>query len=342
MPEKQYGMNRRIKRTAPRSSGPFGAIWRFGRQRFTVMLVPHTEKRTLHFQVSLFTLFFLGIVFFGLMTGFFWFSLDFSGKEMQLASRSRDLAETEASLDVIRSEVGGLVTSAGAFHDSLRSTMDILGLEEAETDPLAGGGDLASLFSVEQSDGNTLAEVADIQTLRKSMDASVASLQDIGVVLSSQKDLLSDIPTIWPLQEVKGWVTQVFGPAIHPFGKYWYLHRGVDLAFGYGVKLVATANGKVIRKEYDKNGFGYFVDIQHKYGFKTRYAHMQRQLVEVGQEVSQGDVIGLMGNSGMSTGPHVHYEVMIGTQLVDPIKFLNMSSTEGALQNLTTSVQRYQ
>ncbi len=107
-------------------------------------------------------------------------------------------------------------------------------------------------------------------------------------------------------------------------------HRGIDLAFGYGVPIMATANGKVVKKEYDPNGFGYYIDIQHNYGFKTRYAHMQRQLVDVGQTVSQGEVIGTMGNSGMSTGPHVHYEVMIGTQLVDPIKFLNMANPDGS------------
>ncbi|MDF1567598.1 MAG: M23 family metallopeptidase, partial [Spirochaetaceae bacterium] len=170
----------------------------------------------------------------------------------------------------------------------------------------------------------------------------VSELEDIGLVLAGQKDLLSDIPTIWPLQGVRGWVTQVFGPSIHPFGKYWYLHRGVDLAFGYGVPIMATADGKVVKKEFDPNGFGYYVDIQHRYGFKTRYAHMQRQLVDVGQTISQGDVIGTMGSSGQSTGPHLHYEVMIGTQLVDPIKFLNMTNPDGSLQNITTSLQRYQ
>ncbi len=342
VPDSKSGRNRQPRRTGRKTGGFPGSLWRFGRQKFTIMLVPHTEKRTVHFQISLFTMFFMGILFLGLLAGFFWFSLDFSGKEVLLASRSRDLVVTEASLDIIRDEVGQLVSSAGAFRNSLDDTMEILGLEGAVTDPATGGGDLASLFAVEQADGNTLAEVTDLQSLRVSLDDSVSSLEDIGLVLSSQKDLLSDIPTIWPLQGVRGWVTQVFGPSIHPFGKYWYLHRGIDLAFGYGVPIMATANGKVVKKEYDPNGFGYYIDVQHNYGFKTRYAHMQRQLVDVGQTVSQGEVIGTMGNSGMSTGPHVHYEVMIGTQLVDPIKFLNMANPDGSLQNITTTLQRYQ
>jgi murein DD-endopeptidase MepM/ murein hydrolase activator NlpD len=341
VPDLKPGKNRNTRRPGKAAGGFPGALWRFGRQKFTVMLVPHTEKRTIHFQVSLFSMFFIALMFLGLLAGFFWFSLDFSGKEVLLASKSKDLLETEASLDIIRDEVGQLVSSAGAFKDSLADTMEILGLEGSAVDPAAGGGDLSSLFAVEQTDGNTLAEVADLQALKVSLDDSISSLEDIGMVLSSQKDLLSDIPTIWPLKGVRGWVTQAFGPNIHPFGKYWYLHRGVDLAFGYGVPIMATANGKIIKKDFDANGFGNYLDIQHKYGFKTRYAHMQRQFVEVGQTVSQGEVIGTMGSTGQSTGPHLHYEVMIGTQLVDPIKFLKMANPD-RLENITTSLQRYQ
>ena len=187
----------------------------------------------------------MGLLFFGLLAGFFWFSLDFSGKEVLLASRSSDLAETEASLDIIRDEVGQLVSSAGAFRQSLDKTMDVLGLESVASNPTTGGGgDLASLFAVEQTDGNTLAEVGDLQSLRVSLNESVTTLEDIGVVLSSQKDLLSDIPTIWPLKGVRGWVTQVFGPSIHPFGKILVSPSGC----GSGVRLRCSHHGRGERK----------------------------------------------------------------------------------------------
>jgi murein DD-endopeptidase MepM/ murein hydrolase activator NlpD len=336
-PEKKI-KNTRIKK----SSGKFpGSLLNFGRQKFTIMIVPHSEKKTVHFQISLLSLFFLGFLFIGLLAGFFWFTLDFSDKQVLIASQTKDLAETNANLDIIRDEVGELVSSADVFQDTLKQTLDILGIDaDGGTSGNNGGGDLADLFNIEKSDGTSLAEVNELKTLKTSLDQSVSSLENIGIVLSSQKDLLSDIPTIWPLKGVRGWITQVFGPSINPFGKNWYLHRGVDLAFGYGVPIMATANGKVIKKDFDAHGFGYYLIIQHKYGFKTLYGHLQRQLVDVGQEVSQGDVIGLMGSSGRSTGPHLHYEVHIGTQLVDPIKFLNMGSVD--LSNIVPSLQRYQ
>lgn len=325
----------------PVHGGFLGTIWRFFGQKFTVMLIPHTEKRPVNLHISLLALLVVFLLFIGLLVGFFWFSLDFSGKDALLATQSQNLSIAEASLDIMREEVGQLISSAERFRISLKKTVEILGIEDNTVDSTAvGGGDLASLLSVEQADVNASADVADLQKLRVSLDSSVGNLEDIGRVLSGQKDLLSDIPTIWPLKDVRGWVTQVFGPSIHPFGYYWYLHRGVDMAFGYGVPILATANGKVVKKDFDTNGFGYYIDVQHGYGFKTRYAHLQRQLVEVGQQVTQGEIIGTMGNSGLSTGPHLHYEVMIGTQLVDPIKFLNM--TDNTMGNYTSNLKRYQ
>ena len=336
------GRIRKSRRFGGMLSGVFAALRRLGRQKFTIMLVPHSEKRTIHFQLSLFSMAVLMLIFFALFTGFFWFSLDFSAKEALLAARSRDLAESEASLDIIRSEVGTLVSSAANFQNSLDQTMNILGLREASADPAAsGGGDLSSLFTFEQSQGDTMAEVGDLKALRAALDDSVVRLEDMGLVLSNQKNLLSDIPTVWPLKGVRGVVTQVFGPSIHPFYSVWYLHRGLDLSYFLGTPIAATANGTVVRKGSEPTGFGFYIDIQHKYGFKTRYAHLQRRLVEVGQRVSQGEVIGTMGSTGQSTGPHLHYEVMIGTQLVDPIKFLNMTNAAESLNNVAPALLRF-
>lgn len=341
MPNLRSGKNRKSRQ--PGNKGVFGTIWNTGRQKYTIMLIPHSEKQTIHFQVSLFTVFFVGIILLGLLTGFFWISLDFSDKEVLLASQSRDLSKTEASLDLVRDEVGQLVVSTDIFKKSVNSTMGILGLDENADNPVTHGGDLSSLFSIEQSGQDTLTEIAEIRTLRTTLENSTATLEDIGLVMAGQKELLSDIPTSWPLKGVNGWATQVFGPSIHPIRKHWYLHRGLDLAFLYGTPIVSTANGKVVKLDYDSQGFGLYIDIQHNYGFKTRYAHLQRQLVELGQVVSQGDVIGTMGNSGQSTGAHLHYEVMIGTQLVDPVKFLNMAKSNAApMQKVISQLQRYQ
>ena len=187
-------------------------------------------------------------------------------------------------------------------------------------------GDLASLLSLEEVSDGSLREVNDLRGLRSYLERSMFPLTDLSNVLEAQKDLLVDIPTLWPLRGVRGVITHRFGTAEHPFTGQWYLHRGLDIAHRTGTPIVATANGKITRVDYDARGFGNFVDIRHKYGFSTRYAHMSRTYVTKGQDVLRGQVIGAMGSTGLSTGPHVHYEVWIGTQLVDPEKYLNISS----------------
>ena len=96
-------------------------------------------------------------MFIGLLVGFFWFSLDFSGKDALLATQSQNLSIAEASLDIMREEVGQLISSAERFRISLKKTVEILGIEDNTTDSTAvGGGDLASLLSVEQADINCI------------------------------------------------------------------------------------------------------------------------------------------------------------------------------------------
>jgi len=307
------------------------------------MLIPHSEKKVFNFQISLFALSFISVLLVSLVATFVWLTADFSGTTDLLASRSRDLENTEASLEILRDEVNNLINSTETFQNTLVQTMDTLGLEAAARDGMMSrGGDLTSFFNVEQSEQGSLNETVEIQKLKTALDQSVSSLDEIGRILNSQKNLLSDIPTLWPLKGVQGYVTNLFGPSIHPFTGQWYLHKGLDLAYGYGVPIVASANGKVQEVDHEEMGFGNYVVIRHKYGFYTKYAHMQRMYVKPGQEVSQGDVIGTMGNTGLSTGPHLHYEVRIGAQVVDPVKYINMTSDNDVSNRLIRSLQKYQ
>ena len=324
------------------SKGFWGRFIQSGRQKITIMLIPHSEKRVFNFQISLFALSFVSVLLVSLVVTFIWLTADFSGTNDMLASRSRDLEYSEASLEILRNEVSDLINSTDNFQNTLSRTMGSLGLETAVREGMvADGGDLSSFFNVEQSESGSLSETIELQKLKTSLDNSIGSLDEIGQVLNRQKELLSDIPSLWPLKGVQGHVTAVFGPSIHPFTGQWYLHKGLDLAYGYGVPIVATANGKVVERDSDEKGYGNYLVIRHKYGFYTKYAHLQRIYVTAGQEVSQGDVIGTMGNTGLSTGPHLHYEVRIGAQVVDPTKYLNMTDKSDVFTRVTRNLQKY-
>jgi murein DD-endopeptidase MepM/ murein hydrolase activator NlpD len=114
----------------------------------------------------------------------------------------------------------------------------------------------------------------------------------------------------------------------NPFTGLYYIHKGIDIStYRQGDPIVATADGQVVTVDFDAGGFGNNVIIRHKHGFYTRYAHMLSFTVRVGQRVQQGEVIGYIGNTGLSTGPHLHYEVHIGSDVVDPYKYITIRSS---------------
>ena len=117
---------------------------------------------------------------------------------------------------------------------------------------------------------------------------------------------------------VSGRVTSGFGERFHPILGYARMHKGVDLAASYGAPIAAAAPGKVIAAGW-AGGYGREVVIVHGGGIQTRYGHMSRLAAAVGQTVSQGQVIGYVGSSGLSTGPHVHYEVLKNGRPVNPM-----------------------
>ncbi|WP_028975163.1 M23 family metallopeptidase [Spirochaeta cellobiosiphila] len=312
--------------------GAFNIFKRFrgrGQGKYTVMLIPHTEKKPFNFQISLFALIFTGAFLMVVVGGFLFYSTKITGVAQTLSEKVTDLQSSETNMEVLRKEIGDLKKSAEGFEDSLSQTLSVLGLQSDSNndDSRVPLGDLSYFLGIDNVEQGSMAEVSDLRSLSAYMEGASKPIEEIGKVLSAQKDLLVDIPTMWPVQNGIGYVTAEFGPAVHPFTGAWYLHKGIDIAYRPGTPLVATANGKVIEAGYDRTGYGNYVLIRHKYGFYTKYAHMNRILVTKGQDVHRGQVIGLLGSTGMATGPHTHYEIHLGTQVVDPRKYMNISTT---------------
>ena len=117
------------------------------------------------------------------------------------------------------------------------------------------------------------------------------------------------------------WVTSKFGTRIDPFKKTKAVHKGIDLASMTGNNIRTQAAGRVTRAEFVK-GYGLMVEIDHGNGFKTKYAHMNSMNVQKGDTVEKGDVVGEVGSTGRSTGPHLHYEILYRGVPVDPMPFM--------------------
>jgi len=126
---------------------------------------------------------------------------------------------------------------------------------------------------------------------------------------------------LWPSAD-SYYVTSLFGPRLHPILGYTRNHNGVDIGASYGTKIYASDGGIVVTSE-ESYSYGNYVMIAHGNGRYTLYAHMSQRLVKVDDVVSQGDVIGLVGSTGYSTGPHLHFEVYENDTRVDPLQFFS-------------------
>ncbi len=145
---------------------------------------------------------------------------------------------------------------------------------------------------------------------------SIIEFQQIADSLQLTIDELSDYPVISPIKK-SGRISSGFGMRKHPCYKRRKFHTGIDIPQVKGTPVYATGNGIVIGKGYNV-GYGYFIEIQHGGGFRSFYAHLNRILVNVGERVSITQQIGSVGNTGVTTGSHLHYEVRKGKRYLNP------------------------
>lgn len=160
-----------------------------------------------------------------------------------------------------------------------------------------------------------------MQLQLEALQRSTQSLIDGREQLAARLEYLAHRPTGWPVDGAE--ITDEYGPRWSPFGGGYQFHDGIDLGQDYGAPIYATGAGTVVYADWLAGGYGKCVIIDHGYGYRTLYGHLQDWNVTVGQEVVRGDLIGWVGSTGLSTGPHVHYEVQLNGVAVDPAPYLN-------------------
>jgi murein DD-endopeptidase MepM/ murein hydrolase activator NlpD len=146
-------------------------------------------------------------------------------------------------------------------------------------------------------------------------ERSLSELQDF---LHAQRSIAAVTPSIWP---VRGWVTSEFGLRTNPFGRRAEFHTAIDIATKLGAPIEAPADG-IVKNVEKRPDTGLMIQIEHGRGIQTLYAHLFRTAVSKGQVVKRGEVIGYVGNSGRSTGAHLHYAVSLNGVYVNPRKYL--------------------
>lgn len=160
---------------------------------------------------------------------------------------------------------------------------------------------------------------SDILHLAQEATDQENSFKELLDFFQKQKMMQAARPTFWP---VRGWVTSEFGYRLSPFTNEREFHQGIDVAAGFGARIVAPADGMVTEASYHSD-LGNAVKIDNGYGITTCFGHLSRIAVTVGAKLKKGDIIGYIGSTGRSTGPHLHYSVSLKGASVNPRKYLH-------------------
>ena len=157
-----------------------------------------------------------------------------------------------------------------------------------------------------------------IDWLEKEAASQEQVLQELSEAAERKSARWAATPSIWP---VKGWITSGFGPRVSPFTEKPTWHDGLDIGAAANAPVQAPAQGRVTSVGFDPK-LGNMVKLDHGFGIETLYGHLAKPLVKEGQRVKRGDVVGLVGSSGLATGPHLHYMVKVNGQALDPYKYI--------------------
>jgi murein DD-endopeptidase MepM/ murein hydrolase activator NlpD len=166
--------------------------------------------------------------------------------------------------------------------------------------------------------GSAAAPESTIGVLRGVLNVIDAQVSSVRSAVERQQLLANATPSIWP---TTGWLTSSFGGRVDPFTGGRDYHAGLDISADKGKPVRATADGTIHESGYNGN-YGNMVLVGHRFGLSTRYGHLSRLAVTRGQFVRRGEVIGYVGSTGRSTSPHLHYEVLLNGQAINPLRFL--------------------
>jgi len=189
------------------------------------------------------------------------------------------------------------------------------------------------------SNGELMIETAKrINRVAKQMYIQSRSYDEVAKMVKDKAKLLSSIPAIQPISNKElNRIGSGFGYRIDPIYKTVKMHEGIDFTAPMRTEIYATGNGRVVEVERLHRGYGNMIVIDHGYGYRTLYAHLSKFNVRPGQQVKRGEIIGFVGNTGKSTAPHLHYEVIKDGTKVNPINFFYNDISASQYEQLITN-----
>jgi len=266
-----------------------------------------------------------------------------SPKEKQL---KREVTTMKLQYSLMNQKMGQM----NSILDGLQDRDDNIYREIFEADPIpnsvregyyGGVNKFESLENYKNSD-LMIASAIQLEKIRKELYIQSKSYDEIWTMLKNKEKMLAALPAIQPIanKDLKR-MASGFNYRIDPYYKIRKFHWGMDFSSPRGTDIYVTGNGVVIKAKYARNGYGSHVIVDHGYGYQTLYAHMSKIKVSKGDKVLRGDVLGLVGSTGKSVAPHLHYEVIKDGRKINPVNFFYNDLTPTEYEQMLELANRH-
>ena len=302
------------------------------RKFFTLMWVPHSAGTVRHLAISQFT-FSLSLLGFGLaIVILFFFFIDYS----QMKNKLVRLNELERINQIQAEKIFSLAEKIKDFNQTMQRLQELeqrirslagVGGSKINEQKLGRGGPRYYLPLKEKVDVDAKGPVSfkligkieeNVEALKAEAEIREAGFGEVEKVILKKRDLFASTPNIFPVQ---GWISSGYGWRKNPFSKRREFHQALDLVAPWGTPVKAAAQGRVVYAGWRK-AYGITVEMKDGHEYSTVYGHLSRILVKKGTWVEKGEIIGRVGSSGHSTGPHLHFEVWFRGKTIDPLNLM--------------------
>ena len=295
---------------------------------FTIFVLPSDSSKARKYRISirLFRAARVSLVVLFLLGSYL--VVDYSSVRFKISELNRFRQENTSQKIELQSfsarinELEDRLSRLNVFDKKLRIMANLEDPASSKGGPMGMGGappDEDYFLSTGDKKGELVKRMhSDLASLEVEANFQERSFTELQEFFLKQSSILSSTPSIWP---ARGWLTSAYGKRRDPFTGRLQSHNGLDIANRVGTAVVAPSNGMVTKVTMNAY-LGKVLEIRHGYGIKTLYGHLSEVYVKVGQKVKRGDRIAAMGNTGRSTGPHLHYEVAVNGASVSPSRYI--------------------
>lgn len=299
-----------------------------GFKKINIVIMPEGARRVRQLKVPkvLFLPVFLLLIGIGFVLA--WIITDYRGVKTdmpRLAYLQKENSQQREQIASLAEKINLIQKKLTDLNDFDRKLRTMVNLEPSRESPHfvgMGGSDpstSSSRAAAERLNRELVKKMhRSLDEIENEISVQVRERTDLLAFLNKQKSLLASTPSIWP---TRGWISSEFGYRLSPFTNEKEFHKGLDICNRKGAPIISPADGVVSSIDTDP-GYGRIVTVNHGYGVVTKYAHLDKVGVKRGQAIKRGQEIATVGNTGRTTGPHLHYEVHLNGVPVNPLRYI--------------------